>query len=247
MKRKVVRPTNRAVLESLVHTGVAMGYLKGQNKIEALIKRKLLTPKNIKLILAHIDEVERQMKSRVGDAMEKAFHRLLEFYGEDIAGPLARVFKDETIEIPATDGTRTFADAFPWKTSASSFLNRRRKSKPTPKTKVAIYDIFSDGWDFREIYDRAFRRQNLRDLCLTEAQIAMFCRNRKKYLNKGKNSMYSTNFFYREADGRIGVATVQFDDHSYQMEERGWSIGWIDLESEHASEGERFVIPVLKS
>lgn len=155
---------------------------------------------------------------------------------------LCRVFVGETIHIPATDGRKTFSDAFPGKSKASDFGASRRVSKSTPKTEVAIYDALVSGKDFK-YFHRLLKKKSPKELCLTEAQIAMFCRNRRRFLKKDE----FTIFFYEEEGGNVGLAQVSFGDNLEHPDDRGWRFGPIDFDGESCFAGERIVVPVLNS
>ncbi len=237
MKRKL-QMTKREILKALVGSDARWG---ATSALSNLAHYQVLTTRNINLLLAKREAWGHFIRGTVRDVMEKALNKIVAKFAENTVGPFVRIFIKETIVIPATDGSKTFEDAFSSKAKALDFGKNRKTSKPTPRTEVAIYDAFSGGKDFRYIH-RVFKKRSPKDLCLTEAQIAIFCRNRRKFLNKDR----FTSFFYEENDGSFGLACVDFGDNYEHPKDRGWSIGSIEFGGEWCHQGDRIVIPVLK-
>jgi hypothetical protein len=169
----------------------------GTEAIEELSEEGKLNSGNFQRVLAQ--------GYRVGAAVKIAVKTVLTELADDIVGCLKRIFTDRVVELAATDGSGTLADAGDvFNGGIFGAVKRRKPCKATKKTAVAIYHMIKDG-EFQAIFGGF--GENLKRLCWTEDQIVAFCRNHYPLLQRE----YVTFFLFEEEDGDFFVCSVRFD------------------------------------
>jgi hypothetical protein len=139
---------------------------------------------------------------KIAVAFKAAVKTILAELAESVVGRLKRLFVDSTIELGATDGTETLANATNVFKAGIYNAVKRGSCKTTPKVLLAVYEMIKDG-TYAQIFGGF--GENLKRLCWTESQIVAFCRDHRDLLRKD-------GFFLFEGEkGGFFVADVCVD------------------------------------
>lgn len=120
-----------------------------------------------------------------------------------------------TVEISATDGKETLAEATNVFTGGIYYAKKRGSSKKTEKTTVTVHEIVKDG-----TYAQIFGGGNLKRLCLEESQIVAFCRDHRNLL---RTEGYGTFFLFKGEDAWFFIAVVDIDDGRLRVDVNDFS------------------------
>ena len=185
--------------EAGVNVIVAAARKAGIEAIEELSTNGMLNAGNFQRgILAQGDKIAVAVKATVKATLAEL--------AENVVGRLKRLFSDRIIELAATDGRETLAEASDVFMIGIYKATKRGVCKTTPKTVLVVYEIVKSG-TFRQIFGGF--GENLKRLCWTENQIVTFCRDHYGLLRKDGRGTF---FLFEEENGGFFVAIVRMDD-----------------------------------
>jgi hypothetical protein len=155
-----------------------------------------------------------------------------------VVGRLKLISGDKKITVAATDGTETLAntnDVFYYIDNDFRNWGTNVAGKRTVETTVQVYEMIKDG-NFSQIYGGF--GENLDRLCLSQAQIKVFCRDHRGWLRKeGYGS-----FFLFKVGTEFFVASVRVYSDGYlyaDVDRLSYGFVW------RADDRLRFVFPQL--
>lgn len=157
-----------------------------KSAIEDLAGRGVLNGDNFQKVLAQGD--------RVVSAVTVTVTELLVKLAENLVGRLKLISGGEKIVLAPTDGKGTLAkakDVFYYIDSYFQSWGTDVVGKLTAETPVQVYEMIKDG-TFAQIYGGF--GENLDRLCLTQAQIVVFCRDHRNWL---RTDGYGTFFLFK--------------------------------------------------
>lgn len=168
-------------------------------------------------------ELNALVRETICDLVKCKIADMLQF----VVGILKLVSAGEEIEVPATDGTETIANArsvFTW--GIDNDFQRwgtNVPGRPTKKTKAQVYELAEDG-DFRTIFSVPGR--DFDSLAWEQAQVIAFVRKHKKWLRtdgyatfllfkvdkEGEETQFFVADVYLFSDGGPCVRVYHFSD-----------------------------------
>jgi hypothetical protein len=139
---------------------------------------------------------------KIGAVVKATLKTVLAELAENVVGRLKRLFADRTIELAATNGKDTIAEAKDVFTAGIYYAQKRGPCKKTKKTAVSVYETIKDG-TYAQIFGGF--GENLKRLCWTESQIVALCFKHRDLLRKDG---HATFFLFEGEKGGFFVAHV---------------------------------------
>lgn len=173
---------------------VAAARKAGEEAIEELSKNGAINRANFQRALAQGNKLRIAIKTVVKTTIIEL--------AENVVDRLKRLYPNSTIELGATNGKETIAEATDVFTAGIYYAKKRGPSKVMPKTAVNVYEMIKD-----ETCSQVFGGfgENLKRLCWTESQIVALCRDHRDLLRKDG---YGTFFLFSGKNCEFLVARV---------------------------------------